>query len=142
MPTTLTIDYSRFCEGHESLRGDRMGATVTCDGTCSPEYRRYRNISRLLNGEIIDLGGDNIGIRFGGHYDTPRTPETDDGDVDGWYVASIEDADGPWIVTYEHKGDTGQREWVEVEIPEPFTTCDTADAFRAAGHAASKGAQL
>lgn len=27
--------YTEFeCEGHESLRGDEMGVTVYCDGTC------------------------------------------------------------------------------------------------------------
>lgn len=29
-----------LCEGHESLRGDMMGATAYCDGTCRPEQER------------------------------------------------------------------------------------------------------
>jgi hypothetical protein len=29
-----------LCEGHESLRGDMMGATDYCDGTCRPARER------------------------------------------------------------------------------------------------------
>lgn len=29
-----------LCEGHESLRGDFMGAEVYCDGTCRPHAER------------------------------------------------------------------------------------------------------
>jgi hypothetical protein len=29
-----------LCEGHESLRGDMMGATDYCDGTCRPAAER------------------------------------------------------------------------------------------------------
>ena len=29
-----------LCEGHESLRGDRMGAEDFCDGTCRPAAER------------------------------------------------------------------------------------------------------
>lgn len=31
------------CEGHESLRGDSMGAEVFCDGTCRPVEERDEN---------------------------------------------------------------------------------------------------
>lgn len=32
-----------LCEGHESLRGDAMGAEVYCDGTCRPLRERTRD---------------------------------------------------------------------------------------------------
>lgn len=107
------------------------------------EREAYAALTGILNGEIIDLAGGLAGIRFGGHYDQPRTPEQDDGDVDGWYVAAIDD-DGSWIVTYEHKGDTGQREWVEARPGDYWRTdrCGTADVFRTAGHTASQGPLL
>jgi hypothetical protein len=31
-------DHDSECEGHESLRGDAMGAAVYCDGSCRPAW--------------------------------------------------------------------------------------------------------
>ncbi len=44
-----------LCEGHESLRGDSMGAEVYCDGTCVPaSYRTDEEYCEYLDSLIPD----------------------------------------------------------------------------------------
>ena len=34
----MPLDLEDECEGHESLNGASMGASVTCDGKCQPDW--------------------------------------------------------------------------------------------------------
>lgn len=57
-------DPERECEGHESLRGDAMGESVLCDGSCVPA---------VYVGPSVRAAMDAIKVRSGGVWPLPTS---------------------------------------------------------------------
>lgn len=91
----------------------------TANNIDAKDTAAYKAVETLLGGTTIGTGGNLIAVRF----DATETEQ---------FLAVI-DWDGKWIVTYEAKGEDGQRDWVDVARP---THPTLAESFCTAGAAA------